>query len=432
MAEKIQAIRGMNDILPDTSHQWLFFEHTVREWLKDYGYKNIRTPIVEDTRLFVRSIGEATDIVEKEMYTFTDSLNGDSLTLRPEGTASCLRAALQHNLLYKQTQRLWYIGPMFRHERPQKGRYRQFHQIGAEALGFSGPDVDAEIVIMLADLWQRLRLTPYLQLQINTLGSSEERAAHRQALIAYLEQHQDALDEDGKRRLYTNPLRVLDSKTPSMQAICEQAPRLLDYLGDASRQHYDEWRQMIRDANIPYVENPRLVRGLDYYNLSVFEWVTQELGAQGTVCGGGRYDGLIEQLGGQATPAVGFAMGVERLMLLLGEKNLLPAADVPDWFVIHQGEGTARYALRVAQQLRQAGLRVVQHMGEASFKSQMKKADASGAYGAVIIGANEVTENNVVLKPLHGGLAQQTVPFAEVATTARTLLQQIQAQKETD
>lgn len=214
----------MNDILPDTSHQWLFFEHTVREWLKDYGYKNIRTPIVEDTRLFVRSIGEATDIVEKEMYTFTDSLNGDSLTLRPEGTASCLRAALQHNLLYKQTQRLWYIGPMFRHERPQKGRYRQFHQIGAEALGFSGPDVDAEIVIMLADLWQRLGLTPYLQLQINTLGSSEERAAHRQALIAYLEQHQDALDEDGKRRLYTNPLRVLDSKTPSMQAICEQAP----------------------------------------------------------------------------------------------------------------------------------------------------------------------------------------------------------------
>lgn len=283
MTEKIQAIRGMNDLLPADSHHWEYVESLLRTWLSDYGYKNIRMPIVEDTRLFVRSIGEATDIVEKEMYTFTDSLNGDSLTLRPEGTASCLRAVLQNNLLYNTTQRLWYTGPMFRHERPQKGRYRQFHQVGIEALGFGGPDIDAELVMMTADLWQRLGLAENLRLEINTLGSSAERAAHRLALVAYLEAHQDSLDEDGKRRLYTNPLRVLDSKTPSMQAVCEAAPKLLDFLGDDSRRHYDDWRTMLTAVGVRFTENPRLVRGLDYYNLSVFEWITSDLGAQGTV-----------------------------------------------------------------------------------------------------------------------------------------------------
>jgi len=422
MAEKIQAIRGMNDILPDESHQWEFLEHTVRTWLADYGYRNIRMPIVEDTRLFVRSIGEATDIVEKEMYTFTDSLNGDSLTLRPEGTASCLRAVAEHNLLYNTTQRLWYTGPMFRHERPQKGRYRQFHQIGVEALGFNGPDVDAELILMTADLWQRLGLAPYLSLQINTLGSSAERAVHRQALIAYLEQHKDALDEDGQRRLYTNPLRVLDSKTPSMQAICDNAPRLIDFLGEASRRHYDDWRAMLQAVGIAYVENPRLVRGLDYYNLSVFEWVTTELGAQGTVCGGGRYDGLIEQLGSKPAPAVGLAMGVERLMLLLQDKGLLPAAPAPDVYLVNQGAGTGCYALTLAQALRAAGLKVIQHCGEASFKSQFKKADASGARVAVVVGDNELANGQVVVKPLRGDGEQVVVERTAMLAAVTALI----------
>lgn len=409
MSEKIQAVRGMNDLLPEVSYQWAFLEETVQKWLADYGYKNIRTPIVEDTRLFVRSIGEATDIVEKEMYTFVDGLNGDSLTLRPEGTASCLRAVIQNNLLYNGPQRLWYTGQMFRHERPQKGRYRQFHQIGVEALGFAGPDIDAELILMTADLWKRLGLAEGLSLQINSLGSSAERLAHRESLIAYLESHQSVLDEDGRRRLYTNPLRVLDSKTPSMQEICENAPRLKDFLGDESLQHYENWQSLMSSVGIVFAENPRLVRGLDYYNLSVFEWVTSDLGAQGTVCGGGRYDGLIEQLGGKPAPAVGFAMGVERLMLLLEAKNRLPSAPVPDVYLINQGVGVSAYAFGLAKALREGGLSVVQHCGDASFKSQMKKADASGAKFAVIVGENEMLSVQATLKPLRDDKAQQTL-----------------------
>jgi len=415
MAQKLQAIRGMNDVLPAESHQWEYFENTLRGWLADYGYQNIRTPIVESTPLFVRSIGEVTDIVEKEMYSFTDSLNGDSLTLRPEGTAGTLRAVVEHNLLYNTTQKLWYMGPMFRHERPQKGRYRQFHQIGVEALGMNGPDIDAEIIAMTAELWRRLGLADSVQLEINTLGNKEERAAHREALIAYLEQHVAILDEDGKRRLYSNPLRVLDTKNPALQEMANAAPRLSDYLGDASRAHYEGWKALIDALGIPYVENPRLVRGLDYYNQSVFEWVTTELGAQGTVCAGGRYDGLIEQLGGKPAPGIGFGMGMERVLLLLAEKGLLPARRSVDVFIVNQGQGTTAYAMQLAQSLRMAGHSVIQHMGDASFKSQMKKADGSGAAVALIIGENEVATAQVVIKPLRADAAQETVAAADVA-----------------
>jgi histidyl-tRNA synthetase len=417
MAQKIQAIRGMNDILPGESQQWEYLESVVRKLLADYGYQNIRTPIVEDTKLFVRSIGEATDIVEKEMYTFTDSLNGDSLTLRPEGTAACLRAVIEHSLLYNTTQRLWYTGPMFRHERPQKGRYRQFHQFGIEALGFAGPDVDAELILMTADLWKRLGLENSVTLQINTLGNKEERAVHRAELIQYLEGHQDILDEDGKRRLYTNPLRVLDTKNPALQAMCEAAPRLIDYLGEKSLQHYQDWKAMLTAVGIGFEENPRLVRGLDYYNLSVFEWVTTELGAQGTVCAGGRYDGLVEELGGKPAPAVGFAMGIERLLLLLQDKKLISNSNALDVYLVQQGEGAPTYALKLAQQLRAAGLSVVQHCGEASFKSQMKKADASNALCAVIVGENEIANQSAVVKQLRGEAAQETVAFEQVAAS---------------
>ncbi|MBI3144912.1 MAG: histidine--tRNA ligase [Pseudogulbenkiania sp.] len=417
MTQKIQAIRGMNDVLPGDSHYWEYFESILRGWLADYGYQNIRTPIVEETRLFVRSIGEVTDIVEKEMYSFTDSLNGDSLTLRPEGTAGTLRAVVEHNLLYNATQRLWYMGPMFRHERPQKGRYRQFHQIGIEALGFAGPDIDAEIILMTADLWQRLGLADSVELQINTLGNKDERAAHREALIAYLERHQDMLDEDGKRRLYSNPLRVLDSKNPALQEICNAAPRLTDYLGDESRAHYDGWKAMIDGLDVRFVENPRLVRGLDYYNQSVFEWVTTELGAQGTVCAGGRYDGLVEQLGGKPAPGIGFGMGLERVMLLLQEKGRLPASRGVDVYLVQQGAGAPLYAMRLAASLRAAGLSVIQHCGEGSFKSQMKKADGCGAQFAVIVGENEVANGTAVVKPLRVETAQEAVALSAVAET---------------
>ena len=417
MTQKIQAIRGMNDVLPADSHQWEYFENILRGWLADYGYQNIRTPIVEETRLFVRSIGEVTDIVEKEMYSFTDSLNGDSLTLRPEGTAGTLRAVVEHNLLYNATQRLWYMGPMFRHERPQKGRYRQFHQIGIEALGFAGPDIDAEIILMTADLWKRLGLADSVELQLNTLGNKDERAAHREALIAYLERHHDMLDEDGKRRLYSNPLRVLDTKNPALQEICNAAPRLTDYLGDESRAHYEGWKAMIDGLGIRYVENPRLVRGLDYYNQSVFEWVTTELGAQGTVCAGGRYDGLVEQLGGKPAPGIGFGMGLERVMLLLQEKNRRPASRGVDVYLVQQGAGAPLYAMQLAARLRAAGLSVIQHCGEGSFKSQMKKADGCGAQFAVIVGENEVANVTAVVKPLRLEAAQETVALAAVAET---------------
>ncbi len=396
---QIQAIRGMNDILPEHADLWAFFEETVEDWLRSYGYRSIRMPIVEQTALFKRAIGEVTDIVEKEMYTFVDVLNGDSLTLRPEGTASCVRAAIQHNLLYNAPQRLYYTGPMFRHERPQKGRYRQFHQVGVESLGYAGPDMDAEHIIMTARLWKRLGL-PDIALQINTLGNSADRARHRARLVHYLGQHVEALDEDSRRRLHTNPLRVLDSKNPALQELIEAAPKLLDDLDEASLKHFEDLQVMLRDAGIEYQINPRLVRGLDYYNFTVFEWVTTKLGAQGTVCAGGRYDGLVEQIGGKPAPACGFAMGVERLLALLEEYAFQAPRVAPDVYLVHQGDAANKFAMVAAEQLRDQGLHVLLHCGGGSFKSQMKKADASGARYALIIGDDEAGAGEVSLKPL--------------------------------
>lgn len=409
----IQAIRGMNDILPQHDDLWAFFEETVREWLSAYGYRSIRMPIVEQTSLFKRAIGEVTDIVEKEMYTFTDALNGESLTLRPEGTASCVRAVLQHNLLYNAPQRLWYMGPMFRHERPQKGRYRQFHQVGVESLGYAGPDMDAEHIVMTARLWKQLGLDG-ITLQINTLGSSEDRSRHRTKLVHYLEKHLDSLDEDARRRLHTNPLRVLDSKNPAMQALIESAPRLLDDLGEDALKHFEALQGMLRNAGVDYEINPRLVRGLDYYNYSVFEWVTDRLGAQGTVCAGGRYDGLIEQIGGKPAPACGFAMGVERLLALLEEGGFQPPCRVPAAYVLHMGDTASEMAWRVAESLRDQGLNVLLHCGGGSFKSQMKKADASGARYAIIIGDDEATAGEVSVKPLREMGEQMRMTIDEV------------------
>jgi histidyl-tRNA synthetase len=398
MTKTIQAVRGMNDILPDEVHLWQFFEHTVREWLRAYGYREIRMPVLERTELFVRSIGDATDIVEKEMYTFVDELNGESLTLRPEGTASCVRAAIEHNLLYGNAQRLWYGGPMFRHERPQKGRYRQFHQFGIEALGYAGPDIDIEHIVMCSRLWRGLGLEG-LALELNSLGSAEARARYRLKLVAYLEQHRDALDADSQRRLTTNPLRVLDSKNPTMQALIESAPRLVDDLDEESARHFEAVQDGLREAGVAYRVNPRLVRGLDYYNRTVFEWTTDRLGAQGTVCAGGRYDGLIEQIGGKAAPACGYAMGVERLLALVqeGPPRQAPA---PDVYVVRQGDAAERYAFGVAETMRDAGLSVVLHCGGGSFKAQMKKADASGARYAALIGDDEAQAGKVTLKAL--------------------------------
>ncbi|HET7157492.1 MAG TPA: histidine--tRNA ligase, partial [Burkholderiales bacterium] len=357
MTKTIQAVRGMNDILPDETHLWQSFEHTVREWLNAYGYREIRMPVLERTELFVRSIGDATDIVEKEMYTFVDELNGESLTLRPEGTASCVRAAIEHNLLYGSSQRLWYSGPMFRHERPQKGRYRQFHQFGVEALGYGGPDMDIEHIVMCARLWRALGLT-HVQLELNTLGDTEARARYRTRLVSYLEQHRDALDADSQRRLVTNPLRVLDSKNPAMQLLIEGAPRLAEDLDEDSARHFEAVQSGLRDAGLAYKLNPRLVRGLDYYNRTVFEWTTDRLGAQGTVCAGGRYDGLIEQIGGKPAPACGYAMGSERLLALLSTQTPR-AASAPDVYMLRQGEAAERHAQRLAEQMRDAGLKVV-------------------------------------------------------------------------
>ncbi len=397
MSQTLQAVRGMNDILPDEAEFWELFEETVRSWLKAYGYRPIRLPIVEPTPLFKRAIGEVTDIVEKEMYSFIDSLNGEPLTLRPEGTAGCVRAAIQHNLAAQQPRRLYYMGQMFRHERPQKGRYRQFHQVGVEALGFAGPDIDAEMILMGARLWADLGLDG-IELQINSLGQPEERAQHRAALIAYFEEHAELLDEDAKRRLYTNPLRILDTKNPALQDMCAAAPKLIDYLGEESLAHFEGVQRVLRDAGLPYTINPRLVRGLDYYNLTVFEWVTDKLGAQGTVCAGGRYDGLVGQLGGKATPACGFAMGVERLIALIRESGGEPAAPAPDVYVVHQGDAASRLAFRAAEGLRDQGLNVLLHCGGGSFKSQMKKADGSGATFAVVIGDDEAATGEAQLK----------------------------------
>lgn len=399
MSRNLQAVRGMNDILPGEAEFWELFEDTVRSWLKSYGYRPIRMPIVEPTPLFKRAIGEVTDIVEKEMYSFVDSLNGEPLTLRPEGTAGCVRAAIQHNLAAQVPQRLYYMGPMFRHERPQKGRYRQFHQVGIETLGFAGPDIDAELILMGARLWADLGLDG-IELQINSLGQPEERAAHRAALIEYFQAHAELLDEDAQRRLHTNPLRILDTKNPAMQELCANAPKLIDYLGEASLAHFNGVQQVLKDAGQPYTINPRLVRGLDYYNLTVFEWVTDKLGAQGTVCAGGRYDGLMEQLGGKTTPACGFAMGVERLIALIRESGGEPASPAPDVFLVHQGEAATRSAFRVAEGLRDQGINVLMHCGGGSFKSQMKKADASGATFAVIIGDDEAAKGEAQLKYL--------------------------------
>jgi len=399
MTPKIQSVRGMNDILPDEAEFWDMFEETIRSWLKSYGYRPIRLPIVEPTPLFKRAIGEVTDIVEKEMYSFVDSLNGEALTLRPEGTAGCVRAVIQHSLLALQPQRLYYLGQMFRHERPQKGRYRQFHQVGVEAFGFSGPDIDAEQILMGARLWDDLGLDG-ISLQLNTLGQPAERAQHRAELIAYFEQHRELLDEDGRRRLYSNPLRILDTKNPDLQQLIAAAPRLTDHLGAESLAHFEGVQQALRDAGQTFTINPRLVRGLDYYNLTVFEWVTDRLGAQGTVCAGGRYDGLLQQLGGRAAPACGFAMGVERLITLIREAGGETRAAAVDVYLVHQGTNASRLAARVAEGLRDRGIDVLFHCGGGSFKTQMKKADASGASFAVIIGDDEADAGEVTLKPL--------------------------------
>ena len=406
----------MNDLLPDQSPKWQYLERTVSRLLSKYGYQEIRMPIVEQTELFKRSIGEVTDIVEKEMYTFEDR-NGDSLTLRPEGTACCVRAAEQHGLLFNQTQRLWYQGPMFRHERPQKGRYRQFHQIGVECFGFHGPDIDAELIALTSELWRELRIDDAVELQINSLGQPEERADYRKALVDYLSQFESELDEDSLRRLSTNPLRILDSKNAKTQSLLEGAPVLADFFGEESKQHFDELRAYLDALGVRYVINPKLVRGLDYYSNMVFEWVTSALGAQGTVCAGGRYDGLVKQLGGKAAPGVGFAMGVERLVLLLDELAAFPEGldVVADVYVVAAGAGTQVKAFELARRLRsESDLRVVQNMGQGSFKSQMKRADKSGARYAVILGTNEVETNTVLVKPLQSDEPQKSVAEEEL------------------
>ncbi len=403
----------MNDILPDDTPAWAFLEETLRRWLNQYGYREVRSPVLEPTGLFIRSIGEVTDIVEKEMYTFVDGLNGESLTLRPEATASCVRLAVQHNLLYAGPQRLWYLGPMFRHERPQKGRYRQFHQCGAEALGFAGPDIDAELIVMTARLWEMLGLRD-VTLEINSIGSLECRQQHRQKLIAYFEGHLDALDEDAKRRLHSNPLRILDSKNPALADIIEGAPRLMDVLDEASALHFEKLQTLLRAAGLSYRINPRLVRGLDYYNATVFEWVTSLLGAQSTICGGGRYDGLVEQLGGKPTPACGFAMGLERLLALLHESrtDLQPVIG-PEVYVVHQGEGAQEAAFLIADAVRSAGHAAVLHCGGGNFKAQLKRADGCQAAFAFIVGEDEVRQHTVSIKPLRGQGPQQTLSLQQ-------------------
>ncbi len=398
MSNKFQSIKGFYDILPEATPLWFKLEDTARRVLSQYGYKNIRMPIVEPTELFVRSVGEHTDIVEKEMYAWEDALNGDKLTLRPEGTAGCVRAVVEHNLTYNGPQRLWYSGAMFRHENVQKGRQRQFHQIGVEAFGFETPEVDAEQIVLLARLWRELGIED-VELQINSIGDAHERAEYRNVLIAYFEQHADLLDEDAKRRLHTNPLRILDTNNPRMQALCEAAPKLLDCLGAETRTHFDGLCKRLSDAGVAYTINPRLVRGLDYYNRTVFEWVTTKLGAQGTIAGGGRYDSLVERLGGDATPACGFGIGLERVFLLMQEYQIT-ADDAPDVYLVNVGEQAEAVAFGIAERLRNANIQVVLHAGGGSFKSQMKKADRSRAKYALILGDDEVANNEVALKPL--------------------------------
>jgi histidyl-tRNA synthetase len=411
----LKAVRGMNDVLPAEAALWERFEDTTRDVFRRYGYRNLRVPIVEPTPLFVRAIGAVTDVVEKEMYTFEDRLNGESLTLRPEATAGIVRAAIEHNLTYDRPQRVWLAGPMFRHERPQKGRYRQFHQFDVEALGFPGPDVDAEQIVMLARLWRELGLAQGIRLKINSIGDAPERAAHRAQLVDYFSRHEALLDADSRRRLHNNPLRILDSKNESMQALIDDAPRLVDLLGRAAREHFEGLQAMLTDAGVPFEVDARLVRGLDYYNRTVFEWVTDKLGAQGTVCAGGRFDGLIEQLGGKPAPACGFAMGIERLLALLEIEGLKPDSFAPDVYLVHAGEAAAAWAWQVARKLRAEGIAIAMHAGGGSFKSQMKKADASGARYAVVIGDNEAAEAKLVLKPLREAAEQASLSLDEAA-----------------
>lgn len=412
----------MNDCLPTQSPLWQKLENTVKNVISAYGYNEVRMPIVEETNLFSRAVGEETDVVSKEMYTFDDR-NGDSLTLRPEGTAGCVRSCIQNSLINRDEQRLWYMGPMFRHERPQKGRYRQFHQCGVEVFGLNGPDVDAELIMMTARLWRELGIDKHVRLELNSIGSQEDRADHRTALVAFLEQHIDVLDEDCKRRMHTNPLRVLDTKNPDIQAILGDAPRLSEYLGEESKAHFAGLCELLDAAGIEYTVNERLVRGLDYYNRTVFEWITESLGAQGTVCGGGRYDGLVEQLGGKPTPAVGFAMGLERLVLMLETLELTDVRRSVDVYVVTAGEGTMMAGMKLAEQLREAisGVRVMNHFGGGNFKKQFKRADKVGAVVALVLGENEVADNTVVLKDLVGG-EQETYNQAEVAEKIAALI----------
>ena len=418
----------MNDILPGESAQWETLEAMLRQWLSLYGYQNVRTPVLEQTRLFARGIGEVTDIVEKEMYTFSMSADKqEQMTMRPEFTAGIVRAAIEHNMLYDRPQRLYTMGPVFRHERPQKGRYRQFHQISVEALGFPGPDVDAEQIIMLARLWKQLGIND-IRLELNSLGQLEERRAHREALIAHLEKHKEILDADGQRRMYSNPLRVLDTKNPAMQQMANEAPKLFDFLGAESKAHFDAICQRLDDAGIGYTLNPRLVRGLDYYNLTVFEWVTDRLGAQGTVCGGGRYDGLFDLLGGKTAPAIGFATGLERLLALWQDVAKVQTADECDVYFVHSDAQSARAAATLAEAARNLGVRCIVHPGTGSFKSQFKRADASGARLAVILGESEMAEGTASVKFLRADAqgttaAQFSVAQSELANTLPGKLQ---------
>jgi histidyl-tRNA synthetase len=438
MTEKLVAVKGMNDILPASvprteklpdSARWQWFEAAVRKVLARYGYQYILTPIVEPTALFVRGLGEVTDIVEKEMYSFTDSMNGDKLTLRPEGTAGIVRAMVEHNALYNGPLRLWTLGPMFRHERPQKGRYRQFHQLDVEALGFAGPDVDAEMILVARALWRELGLIEgqHVRLEINSLGQPEERRLHREALIRHFEQHAAQLDEDAQRRLHSNPLRILDSKNPAMQVLIEASPKLFDFLGAESLAHFDAVKSALDAVGLAYRVNPRLVRGMDYYNLTVFEWVTDQLGSQGTVCGGGRYDGLISQLGGKPAPAVGFGLGIERLLLLAQDLNLPMPDTTPDVYAIVPPGTALAPVMTTLEALRARGLRVVQHAGgvdgPGSMKSQFKKADASGAAWALVFGAEELAAGEVTLKALREGMQGN----GGAGTQSRQVLAQVDA-----
>jgi histidyl-tRNA synthetase len=427
-AEKLTAVKGMNDILPPDSARWEWLEDKVRSLMGRYAYRNIRTPIVEPTALFVRGTGETTDIVEKEMYSFEDKLNGEELTLRPENTPGVVRAAIQHNLTYDGGKRLYYMGPMFRHERPQRGRYRQFYQLGAEALGFAGPEVDAELMLLVHELFAAFGLRN-VRVELNSLGVAPERQAHRSALIAYFEQHRELLDADSQRRLHLNPLRILDTKNPAMQALVQAAPQLLDYLGDASLQHFDTVKTLLSACGVQWSVNPRLVRGLDYYSHTVFEFVTDELGAQGTLCGGGRYDGLFALLGGKSTPAVGWGMGLERVLELIKQQGDAQAAPAPDAYAVIPDAAALPRAMQAVQTLRAAGISVQMHAaltpGPDSMKAQFKKADGSGAAYALIFGGDELAENAVTVKALRaGGTAQRRESLADIANWAPTLQSQ--------